>query len=293
MRQHGRRGIRALAVTAALGVASVGVFASGASAQSDSAPGVSDKSVKIGFISSESGAAASNFVGADKACQARIDAENKKGGVNGRKIDLIAIDDKSGAGNNTAAKDLVQSQNVFAVVNDSPFAFLTWRYLVDQKVPDDRGRLRRLLLLRPGQRVHDLEPRRRHPDPGDHQRHRSAGDEEARGHEGRRHRLRRVAVVERDGQGGRDLRGGRRGPRGRVPQQRPRVRQHRRRTDRARHQELGRRRCVPAARLQHQLLDHPVAAAERREDEGERAGDGLQPGPARPADRRRRSRRTT
>ena len=135
MKQHGRRGMRALAVTAALGVASVGVFATGASAQSDAAPGVSDKSVKIGFISSESGAAASNFVGADKACQARIDAENKKGGVNGRKIDLIAIDDKSGAGNNTAAKDLVQSQNVFAVVNDSPFAFLTWRYLVDQKVP--------------------------------------------------------------------------------------------------------------------------------------------------------------
>ena len=91
--------------------------------------------MKIGFISSESGAAASNFVGADKACQARIDAENTKGGVNGRKIDLIAIDDKSGAGNNTAAKDLVQNQNVFAVVNDSPFAFLTWRYLVDEKVP--------------------------------------------------------------------------------------------------------------------------------------------------------------
>ena len=54
--------------------------------------------MKLGFISSETGAAASNFVGADKACEARVDAENAKGGVNGRKIDLIAIDDKSGAG---------------------------------------------------------------------------------------------------------------------------------------------------------------------------------------------------
>jgi branched-chain amino acid transport system substrate-binding protein len=136
MRQHGRRGVRALAVTATLSVAAVGVFATGASAQSaGAAPGVTDKSVKIGFISSETGVAASNFVGADKACKARVDAENAKGGVNGRKIDLIAIDDKSGAGNNTAAKDLVQSQNVFAVVNDSPFAFLTYRYLVEQKVP--------------------------------------------------------------------------------------------------------------------------------------------------------------
>jgi branched-chain amino acid transport system substrate-binding protein len=135
MRQHGRRGVRALAVTATLSVAAVGVFASGASGQAANAPGVSDKAVKIGFISSETGVAASNFVGADKACKARVDAENAKGGVNGRKIDLIAIDDKSGAGNNTAAKDLVQSQNAFAVVNDSPFAFLTYRYLVDQKVP--------------------------------------------------------------------------------------------------------------------------------------------------------------
>ncbi len=125
MRQHGRRGVRAMAVMATLSVAAVGVFATGASAQSGAAPGVSDKAVKIGFISSETGVAASNFVGADKACKARIDAENAKGGVNGRKIDLIAIDDKSGAGNNTAAKDLVQNQNVFAVVNDSPFAFLT------------------------------------------------------------------------------------------------------------------------------------------------------------------------
>src|SRR3954452_13593056 len=133
MRQHGRRGVRALAGIAALSVAAVGVHATGASAQSGDAPDVSDKSVKLGFISSETGVAASNFVGADKACQARIDAENAKGGVNGRKIDLITIDDKSGAGNNTGAKDLVQSQNVFAVVNDSPFAFLTYRYLVEQK----------------------------------------------------------------------------------------------------------------------------------------------------------------
>jgi branched-chain amino acid transport system substrate-binding protein len=96
---------------------------------------VSAKEIKLGFISSETGAAAANFVGADKACKARVDAENAKGGVNGRKIDLIAIDDKSGAGNLTAAKDLVENQDAFAVVNDSPFGFLTYRYLVDGKVP--------------------------------------------------------------------------------------------------------------------------------------------------------------
>ena len=135
MRQHARRGTRALAVTAALGVATVGIFATGAAAQSDSAPGVSNKSVKIGFISSETGVAAANFVGAPKGCQARIDAQNTKGGVNGRKVDLVTIDDKSSGANLTAAKDLVENQDAFAVVNDSPFGFLTYRYLVDAKVP--------------------------------------------------------------------------------------------------------------------------------------------------------------
>ncbi|HEY3670553.1 MAG TPA: ABC transporter substrate-binding protein [Acidimicrobiia bacterium] len=127
--------MRALAVLATLSVASVGVLATGAAAQSGSTPGVTKDSVKVGFISSETGVAASNFVGAPKGCQARIDAENAKGGVNGRKIDIVAIDDKSSGANLTSAKDLVQNQDAFAVVNDSPFAFQTYRYLVDSGVP--------------------------------------------------------------------------------------------------------------------------------------------------------------
>jgi branched-chain amino acid transport system substrate-binding protein len=135
MKQQGRRGMRALAVVAAVSSATVGLLAVGASAQAGSAPGVTDNSVKIGFISAETGVAAANFVGAPKGCKARIDAENAKGGVNGRKIDLVTIDDKSSGANLTAAKDLVQNQNAFAVVNDSPFGFLTYRYLVDAGVP--------------------------------------------------------------------------------------------------------------------------------------------------------------
>jgi ABC-type branched-subunit amino acid transport system substrate-binding protein len=136
MKQRGRRGFRAVAVVATLGVATVGVLATSAGAQSSgNDPGVSDKSVKIGYISSETGVAAPNFVGADKACKARVAAENAKGGVNGRKIDLITVDDGSGTNNSTVAKDLVQNQDVFAVVNNSPFAFLTWRYLKGEGVP--------------------------------------------------------------------------------------------------------------------------------------------------------------
>ena len=78
---------------------------------------------------------ASTHRNAHTACKARIDAENAKGGVNGRKINVEYIDDKSGGGNLTAAQDLVQNRNVFAVVDNSAFAFLTWRYLKDQAVP--------------------------------------------------------------------------------------------------------------------------------------------------------------
>jgi branched-chain amino acid transport system substrate-binding protein len=135
MKQRGKRGLRATAIIATLGVATLGVLATGASGQSESAPGVSSKAVKIGYISSETGVAAPNFVGADKACKARIAAENAKGGVNGRKIEVEYLDDKSGNVNTTAAQDLVQNQHVFMVVNNSPFAFITWRYLKGQGVP--------------------------------------------------------------------------------------------------------------------------------------------------------------
>jgi ABC-type branched-subunit amino acid transport system substrate-binding protein len=127
--------MRALAVLGTLSVASLGVLATGAAAQSASTPGVTKDSVKVGFISSETGVASSNFVGAPKGCKARIDAENAKGGVNGRKIEIVSIDDKSSGANLTGAKDLVENQDAFAVVNDSSFAFQTYRYLVDAGVP--------------------------------------------------------------------------------------------------------------------------------------------------------------
>jgi branched-chain amino acid transport system substrate-binding protein len=134
MRKHSR-GLRAVAVGAVLGIASVGVLSTGAIAQSSSDPGVTDKAVKLGYISSQTGVAAATHKNAHKACQGRVEAENAKGGVNGRKIEVEYIDDKSGAGNLTAAKDLVENRKVFAVVDNSAFAFLTWRYLKDAGVP--------------------------------------------------------------------------------------------------------------------------------------------------------------
>ena len=130
---HGR--LRGVALVAAASLALVGLVAGGATAQSTSTPGVTDKAIKVGFIWSETGVAASAFTGAGPAFQARIDRENAKGGVNGRKIQADIIDDKSSGANLTAAKDLVENRNVFTVVNDSSFGFLTYRYLLDAGVP--------------------------------------------------------------------------------------------------------------------------------------------------------------
>ena len=76
--------VRAIACVAALSAATVGITAMGAGAQSSSTPGVTGKDVTLGYISSESGVAASASQGSANGCKARIGAENAKGGVNGQ-----------------------------------------------------------------------------------------------------------------------------------------------------------------------------------------------------------------
>jgi len=97
--------------------------------------GVSKDSVTLGFIWPGTGVGSPSFEDSAKACQARVDAQNAKGGVNGRNIQLEAVDDMSSAANLTAAQDLVQNRQVFAVVNNSPFAFVSYRYLQGAGVP--------------------------------------------------------------------------------------------------------------------------------------------------------------
>src|SRR6185312_8366339 len=135
MTRRGRLRLRALAAILVVGVATVGLVATGAGAQTESTPGVTSKAVTLGFISSHTGVAAAIQANAEKACQARVDAQNAQGGVNGRKIDLETADDASSGANLTAAQDLVQNRKAFAVIDSSAFAFLAWRFLKDQGVP--------------------------------------------------------------------------------------------------------------------------------------------------------------
>jgi branched-chain amino acid transport system substrate-binding protein len=132
--KHPVRGLRTIALIACVGLIAGGVLAGTAGAQATD-PGITNDTVKVGLISSESGIASSTGRGTQAGCNARVGRANAAGGVNGRKIEIQAIDDQSSPDNLKNAQDLVQNRNVFAVVDSSALAFFAYRYLVGAGVP--------------------------------------------------------------------------------------------------------------------------------------------------------------
>src|SRR5262245_23640088 len=125
-----------LAVAVTTGLVSVFALSGvGSAATAGADQGVTDKSVKIGFIYSKTGVASATSGDSDIGCKARVGRENAKGGVNGRKIDVSYFDDQSSNANLTGAQNLVQNEKVYLIVNDSAFAFGTYRWLLDNGVP--------------------------------------------------------------------------------------------------------------------------------------------------------------
>ena len=91
--------------------------------------------MKIGYITSLSGNAASTFGDAEYGAKAYFDAINAQGGINGRKIDLVVQDDQSTpTGDLTATQQLV-SEGVFAILNFSPYAFGGYKVAQEAGVP--------------------------------------------------------------------------------------------------------------------------------------------------------------
>ncbi|HEY3942437.1 MAG TPA: ABC transporter substrate-binding protein [Acidimicrobiales bacterium] len=115
MRHRARAACLAIACGAPLVVAGVASSASAAA----SSPGVTAKTITIGFVTSETGPAAPTFSDSAGGALARFAVQNAKGGVNGRKLALVEKDDQSSpvtAGN--VGSELGQS-NVFGVIEDS------------------------------------------------------------------------------------------------------------------------------------------------------------------------------
>lgn len=98
--------------------------------------GASGAPITIGFISEFTGGASSQYVGAQYGVEARFDAQNAKGGVNGHHLNVVTVDDQSTpAGNQLAAEDLVQDKGVFAVIDDSTVVYGASVFLHQEGVP--------------------------------------------------------------------------------------------------------------------------------------------------------------
>ncbi len=101
-------------------------------------PGASSSSVKIGLINWSSGnpAYAGFFIPGTAGAQARIDAQNAAGGVNGRTLSLDVGDDGGDTNMNLAtARRLVESDSVFGIIEFPPSSQGSGAYLQSQGIP--------------------------------------------------------------------------------------------------------------------------------------------------------------
>ncbi len=82
--------------------------------------GVTPTSVTIGDFIPKTGPAAATFIDADKAVALRVAQENAKGGVFGRKINIIVYDDQAnGQTQTTMATKALQQDHIFGLVMTS------------------------------------------------------------------------------------------------------------------------------------------------------------------------------
>jgi len=98
-------------------------------------PGVTPTTINLGWIGPKTGPAAANYIGSSEAAQLRIDQENAKGGINGRKLVMKVYDDQSsGSGQITAAQKALQSDNVFGLTAQTNTTSM-YATLKDQGIP--------------------------------------------------------------------------------------------------------------------------------------------------------------
>jgi branched-chain amino acid transport system substrate-binding protein len=117
-----------VAVSAPGGAATSGLTAS--------APGITKTTIKIGILSDLSGGAASTFETTPGAVEGYFKMINKEGGIDGRKIIWAVADTQSSpTGEETAAKDLIETQHVFAIAENSAQFFAAAPYLHQAGIP--------------------------------------------------------------------------------------------------------------------------------------------------------------
>lgn len=98
--------------------------------------GVTDKEIKIGQVIAKTGASATAHADFDKGFEAYIEGVNEKGGIHGRKINVLAAKDDTGDSARNAAEiqGLYDQEKVFTAVGCFP-QFGGMPYVRDNKVP--------------------------------------------------------------------------------------------------------------------------------------------------------------
>src|SRR3954465_5507352 len=137
MRFGSRLALLALAMVLASGCGRGDDDAGGGGEAAATAPGVTETSIKLGGSYPFSGPA-SAYASIASGVKARFAAENAKGGVNGRKIQFVALDDGYEPQRAvTNARRLVEQEKVFALFNTLGTAnnIAMWDYLNQRKVP--------------------------------------------------------------------------------------------------------------------------------------------------------------
>ena len=128
-------------VVALAGASAVLVALAGCSTPAPAAdtPGVTEDTVTIGTHTPLTGPAAAGYSSISAAASAYFDYLNEEGGIHGRSIEYIVKDDGyNPATTQTVVRELVQEENVFAIVNGlgTPTHSAVLDYLNQNKVPD-------------------------------------------------------------------------------------------------------------------------------------------------------------
>jgi len=82
-------------------------------------PGVTPTTINLGWIGSKTGPAATTFIGSSEAAQLRVDQENAKGGVNGRKIIMKIYDDQTNPSTQVSVAQKAIGENMFGITTNT------------------------------------------------------------------------------------------------------------------------------------------------------------------------------
>jgi branched-chain amino acid transport system substrate-binding protein len=91
--------------------------------------------LNITYISSLTGPAASEFGDSQQGCVARVDLQNAEGGVNGRRINVLVVDDETNPTLTSTAVQGAISKGAIGIVSNSPLFYLAAKHAQQAGLP--------------------------------------------------------------------------------------------------------------------------------------------------------------